>query len=305
MASASAAAGDDPPLGKGAPAQLQRARRRRPAAARGGARGARARSRGGRVERRRRACRQHQELPRPRRRRPASAGASSTPLGASSSTTWALVPPMPNELTPARRGRPARRRPGAQRGVDEEGAAREVDLRIGRRGSAGWAGAAGGRSASAVLMRPATPAAASRWPMLVLTRAEGAGAWRRSRRRGEHLRQRGDLDGIAERRAGAVGLDVADRCRASTPAAPWAMAITAAWPSTLGRGVADLGGAVVVDGGAADDGVDRGRRRRGRRASRLSTTRPTPLPNDGARGASASKARQWPSGETMSPSWYR
>ena len=51
--------------------------------------------------------------------------------GASSRTTWALVPPMPSELTPARRGAPSGR-PGAQLGVDEERAAREVDPRVGR-----------------------------------------------------------------------------------------------------------------------------------------------------------------------------
>ena len=44
----------------------------------------------------------------------------------------------------------------------------------------------------------------------------------------------GDLDRVAERGAGAVGLDVADRLRRRRrrPLAPSAM--TSAWPSTLG-----------------------------------------------------------------------
>ena len=77
------------------------------------------------------------------REQPGAATAATAPegaaAGASSSTTWALVPPMPNELTPARRGAPPVR-PGAQPVVDEERAAREVDLRVGRRRSAGSAG---------------------------------------------------------------------------------------------------------------------------------------------------------------------
>ncbi len=38
---------------------------------------------------------------------PGRAGVAAAVAGASSSTTWALVPPMPNELTPARRGLPS------------------------------------------------------------------------------------------------------------------------------------------------------------------------------------------------------
>ena len=67
-------------------------------------------------------------------------------------------------------------------------------------------------SASTVLISPATPAAASRWPTLVLTEPiaqkpllGGAGAKR--------LRQRRDLDRVAQRRGRAVRLDVADRLR--------------------------------------------------------------------------------------------
>ena len=103
---------------------------------------------------------------RPRRGRRAAGGASS-------STTCALVPPMPNELTPARRGAP---RPAASRAsavVDVERAGREVDLRV-RPLEVQARRQLPCSSASTVLIRPATPAAASRWPMLVFTEPERA-----------------------------------------------------------------------------------------------------------------------------------
>ena len=85
------------------------------------------------VERGRRPRRQHQQRargvgPLVRRGR-----------GASSSTTWALVPPMPNELTPARRG-VAPGGHGARRCVDEERRGREVDARDSASRSAGSGG---------------------------------------------------------------------------------------------------------------------------------------------------------------------
>ena len=58
------------------------------------------------------------------------------------------------------------------------------------------------------MISPATPAAASRWPMLVFTEPtrSGASAPAGAERGGERLH----LDRVAERGAGAVGLDVAD-----------------------------------------------------------------------------------------------
>ena len=91
------------------------------------ARGGRPSCAASRVERGRRASRREEQELRARAR----AAAARAAAGASSSTTWALVPPMPNELTPARRGAVGRR-PRAQLGVDEERAAR-------RSRSAGWA----------------------------------------------------------------------------------------------------------------------------------------------------------------------
>ena len=68
-------------------------------------------------------------------------------------------------------------------------------------------------SASTTLISPAMPAAASRWPMFVLTepmqqRPVGGAAL------AEHRAERLHLDRIAERGAGAVRLDVADVARA-------------------------------------------------------------------------------------------
>src|SRR5262249_47891627 len=45
-------------------------------------------------------------------------GAGGGPGGPPSSTTWPLVPPMPNELTPARRGAPPSSRPGQGQSSD-------------------------------------------------------------------------------------------------------------------------------------------------------------------------------------------
>ena len=81
-------------------------------------------------------------------------------MGASSSTTWALVPPMPKELTPARLGALVRgqgRNPlFTKKGVSSKricGLARSK-CRLGGRTPRS--------SAIAVLIRPATPAAESR-----------------------------------------------------------------------------------------------------------------------------------------------
>ena len=89
-------------------------------------------------------------------------------------STCALVPLNPNELTPARRGRAPR---GQARPL-------RVDARPGSRprrcaGSASWKCRCGGMrsccSDSTTLISPATPAAASRWPMLVLTEPISSG----------------------------------------------------------------------------------------------------------------------------------
>ena len=138
--------------------------------------------------------------------------------GASSSTTCALVPPMPNELTPARRG-PLRPRPRPQRGVHVEG-------RAARSRCAGWArGSAAGRDL-AVLQRqhrldqPGDARGGVEVAHVGLHRAQRAEAARSRVRRAERLGERRDLDRVAQRGAGAVRLHVADACRARRPPPP-------------------------------------------------------------------------------------
>ena len=128
----------------------------------------------------------------------------------------ALVPAMPKALTPPMRG-PAISgqdwtcRAGfrtAHRPKESPGLS-SVQCRLG--GIAPWC------SASATLISPATPAAPSVWPMLVLTEPTQA---RRPARAAlaKHGAERAELDRIAGARAGAVRLDVPDTRRGQTPA---------------------------------------------------------------------------------------
>ncbi|KYF86669.1 hypothetical protein BE20_28320 [Sorangium cellulosum] len=94
--------------------------------------------------------------------RPSGAGAAG---GGSCSTTCALVPLMPKELTPAIRGAPPDGHGSGAAGTANGVPSSEI------RGFSVWKcrclGISSWRSESATLMNPATPAAASRWPMFV------------------------------------------------------------------------------------------------------------------------------------------
>ena len=144
--------------------------------------------------------------------------------GASSSTACTLVPPMPNALTPARRGSPF--------------AVQSVSRSATRNGLAAKSMAGFGVAkcrlggiwrcsrASTALIRPVTPAAASRWPTLVLTEPREQKPVRPVRL-SEGLGEGGDLDGIAERCA---------RCRAPrrsrcSPERPQRRRAPRRWPS--------------------------------------------------------------------------
>ena len=70
--------------------------------------------------------------------------------------------------------------------------------------------------------------------MLVLTEPMRAVRRAAAVRGAERLGERAHLDRIAQRRAGAVRLDVADRRPAPRRRRASASAITPAWPSTLG-----------------------------------------------------------------------
>ena len=100
-------------------------------------------------------------------------------------------------------------------------------------------------------MRPATPAAASRWPMFVLTAPRAHGAGEPPMRVGEGV----ELDGVAQRRAGAVRLD-----RADVAGRPARQRQGAADQRRLGRAVGGgdaVAAAVLVRRGRLDDGADR------------------------------------------------
>ena len=128
-----------------------------------------------------------------------------------------------------------------------------------RRGD--WGGRSGGSPgwprwcrASAALIRPATPAAASRWPMFVFTEPTMQGRPRR-RPSASTAPERGELDRIAQRRARAVGLDVIDLARGDA-----GVPVGRAQDRLLGlpaRGRQAVGPAVLVDRAAADHRVDR------------------------------------------------
>ena len=128
-----------------------------------------------------------------------------TGSGASSKITWALVPLMPNEETPARRGRPLPSQaagsvsssisPASQSTLEEGASTCRV---FGRTPS---------RIASAILITPATPAAAWVWPMLDLIEPSRSGSSLFLAVGGEQCSR---LDRVAEGGAGAVGLDRVD-----------------------------------------------------------------------------------------------
>ena len=86
---------------------------------------------------------------------------------ASCSTTWTLVPPMPKALTPARRGVAAWGQ-GLATVLTWKGLRSKSICGCGR-SKCRLGGKVACLSESTVLIRPVTPAAASRWPILVFT----------------------------------------------------------------------------------------------------------------------------------------
>ncbi|SCE29377.1 hypothetical protein GA0115253_1041510 [Streptomyces sp. Termitarium-T10T-6] len=179
-----------------------------------------------------------------------SAGAGS---GACSSTTWALVPPIPKEPDPESAGGRVPLGPGAQFRVDEEGGGVEVDARVGA------LEVQAGHQRPVVQLQHGldeTGDARGRFEMPDV-RLDGAdGAEPRVRRvPSERPAERRDLDGITDVGARAVRLDRGDR---------------PGWHPAVGDrggdhgflaahargGVTDLLRAVVVHRGALEDGED-------------------------------------------------
>ena len=165
--------------------------------------------------------------------------------GASSSTTCALVPPRPNELTPARRGAPGSAATAAARRSRRTGCRRSRSADWARR-SAGSAAARRASSASAVLIRPAD---AGRGVQVADVRLHRADA-RRTRGRGvlaEDLVSARDLDRVAERACRCRALRRRRCCRHRRRAAAARSAIDLGLAVDARRGEADLVRAVVVD----------------------------------------------------------
>ena len=96
--------------------------------------------------------------------------------------------------------------------------------------------------------------------------------WRRSVWRRYASRERGDLDGVTERRARAVRLDHADGVGVHVGDGEGVLDDGALTVQARGR-EADLGGTVVVDGRPPDDGVDRVARPSSASESRFSATK--------------------------------
>src|SRR4029077_5278651 len=201
-----------------------------------------------------------EEAPGPSLASPSSPAGSSS--GASSKITWALVPLMPKEEMPARRGRPLASQgtcsinssisPASQSTLEEGASTCRVLGRIPC------------RIAWVILITPATPAAAWVWPMLDLIEPRRSGCSRSWPEVGERAPpslgaaggERGPrLDRVAEGGAGSVGLDRVDVL--------WLEAGVCqglADHPLLGRAVGggqSVGGAVLVYGGALDRGENR------------------------------------------------
>ena len=240
---------DGPAVGEPPPARLQRERHV-------GERVRRvvdemvAQARRGRVEGRRRPGRKHEQL------LVVVGPGRGSATGASSSTTWAFVPPTPNELTPARRGEPSGDCHGRSERDDAERRVLEIELRV-RRGEVqarrerlvvqgqrrlDEAGDAGGRVEVADVALDRSDRAEARFG-----RAAGA----------ERLGEPRDLD--RDRRAAwrFRGPRRRRSSRGSIPASAWASAMTPAWPSTLGAVKLTFEAPSLFIAGALDDGVDR------------------------------------------------
>ena len=136
------------------------------------------------------------------------APATGSGAGPCSNTTCALVPLKPNDDTPARRG-------PVHRG-HQCASATTFESQTHQTGCADWdsremqvGGICPRCTASTALMKPATPAAASRWPRFDLTAPISSGASPRPSRPST-VPSASHFDRIAQHRAGAVRLDVVD-----------------------------------------------------------------------------------------------
>ena len=172
-------------------------------------------------------------------------------LASDSRTTWALIPPKPMALTPARSGRSAgqgrpffKTRSGRRRSPVSSGCGCSQPVVGGRI----WAS-----RARAALISPATPAAALVWPMLALIEPIAAGGSSRAHASRERAAQRTKLGRVAHARARAVAFEVGDRLD-SEPGSPIGAAQGQELPLDLGAREPPV--TVRRDPPAADDRDD-------------------------------------------------
>ena len=133
--------------------------------------------------------------------------------GASSSTRWQFVPPKPNELTAARRGRPA----GASHGCSSVATwkpAAEREVRVRARRTPPAAGCVCSCEHQRRLDEAGDAGGAHGVADVRLHRREQHVDRARRARRAKNSRERADLDDVADAGRGAVRLDEADACRA-------------------------------------------------------------------------------------------
>ena len=238
------------------------------------------------------ALRPHQQLLAARRR-------ARRQQRASSRTTCALVPPTPNELTPARRGTSPRGQSSSRVVITNGLPARST--------SAGRALILQQRRDHTVMQcqRRLDQPGHTRGGVQMPDVRSSPSLVRRSRSRSvlcaERLRHRFELDSIAQRRAGAVRLDVADRLRPRHRRWPAPRRSRSRWPPRRRRREANLAAARRCSPPSPGSPHTSCRRQRARRPAACSTTSPTPLPITVPRPARRT-LRQWPSGDTMPPS---
>jgi hypothetical protein len=151
------------------------------------------------------------------------------------------------------------------------------------------------------LRRPATPAAASRWPTFVFTEPRAQKPRRFVVRRNAFVSaatSAGSPSAVPVPWASTMPI-----VSGSTPAADSASTTTPACPATPGAVKLALSAPSLFTAVPRITARIRAPSSRASRRRRRTTT-PTPLPNT-VPAALASNARQCPSGETMLPSWKR
>ena len=171
---------------------------------------------------------------------------------------WALLPPKPNPLTPANRRAGVPGAPAASGQGSSFCTTRSGSRAKGISGLGVWKCRLGGSwrcfRASAAFIRLATPDAVSMCPMFVFTEPIAQTAAGRTAL-AEHAAQRHRLNGIAQSRTRALRFHELD-----LPRRDFGAGVGLSQDLLLGRaagGGQPVAGAVLIDGAAADYGVDR------------------------------------------------